>query len=183
MQKLPIGIQTFSEIVTKDYLYIDKTKEVYELIESGTKFYFLSRPRRFGKSLFIDTLHSLFEAKKELFEGLYIYDKWDFDVKYPVIKIWSGNLNSYKELEVILYQAGYLTIDEVYEEPFGGLSYKLKIPNNEVKISLNDFIIDHITQQSIEKLSFKKDIYLVGINFDEDDKNIVKFEWEKYDDI
>ena len=52
-----------------------------------------------------------------------------------------------------------------------------------MKISLNDFIIDHITQQSIEKLSFKKDIYLVGINFDEDDKNIVKFEWEKYDDI
>ena len=91
MQKLPIGIQTFSEIITKDYLYIDKTKEAYELIESGTKFYFLSRPRRFGKSLFIDTLQELFEGNKKLFEGLYIYDKWDFKTQYPVIKIsWAG---------------------------------------------------------------------------------------------
>ena len=68
LQKLPIGIQTFSRIRDEDYIYIDKTKEAYELIESGTVFYFLSRPRRFGKSLFLDTLHNIFEGKKELFE-------------------------------------------------------------------------------------------------------------------
>jgi len=99
MKKLPIGIQTFSEIITKEYLYIDKTKEVYELVESGTKFYFLSRPRRFGKSLFLTTLQSAFEAKKEFFEGLYIYDKWDWNIKYPVIKIsFAGDLRSSESL-------------------------------------------------------------------------------------
>ena len=100
MKKLPIGIQTFSEIRTKDYLYIDKTKEAFELIESGTKFYFLSRPRRFGKSLFLTTLKSIFEGKKELFEDLYIYDKWDWSVKYPVIKIsFSGDLRTPSDLK------------------------------------------------------------------------------------
>ena len=100
MKKLPIGIQTFSEIITKDYLYIDKTKEAYELIESGTKFYFLSRPRRFGKSLFLSTLQSIFEGKRELFEDLYIYDKWDWDTSYPVIKIdFFGDLRSPEALK------------------------------------------------------------------------------------
>lgn len=100
MKKLPIGIQTFSELRTKDYLYIDKTKEAYELIESGAKYYFLSRPRRFGKSLFLSTLHSIFEGKKELFEELYIYDKYDWNEKYPVIKIdFFGDLRSPKALK------------------------------------------------------------------------------------
>jgi len=95
MKKLPIGIQTFTEIVTKDYLYIDKTKEAYELIESGTKFYFLSRPRRFGKSLFLSTLKEIFESNKKLFEELYIYDKYDWSTKYPVIKLdFFGDLRS-----------------------------------------------------------------------------------------
>jgi len=66
MQKLPIGIQTFSEIRKGDYIYIDKTKIALNLIEQG-KYYFLSRPRRFGKSLFLSTLKAIFEAKKELF--------------------------------------------------------------------------------------------------------------------
>ena len=100
MQKLPIGIQTFQRIIEEDYLYIDKTKEAYELINSGSIFYFLSRPRRFGKSLFLTTLKSIFEGKKELFKGLYIYDKWDFDVKYPVIKIdFFGDLRSAEGLK------------------------------------------------------------------------------------
>ncbi|MEO1954035.1 MAG: AAA family ATPase, partial [Campylobacterales bacterium] len=102
MKKLPLGIQTFERIINDDYLYIDKTKEIYSLIGDGNVFYFLSRPRRFGKSLFIDTLHSLFEAKKELFEGLYIYDKWDWDTSYPVIKIsWGGSdYQTFKNLQI-----------------------------------------------------------------------------------
>ena len=87
LKKLPIGIQTFSEIINKDYLYIDKTNIAYDLITKESKYIFLSRPRRFGKSLFLDTLHNIFEGNKELFEGLGIYDKWDWEVKYPVIKI------------------------------------------------------------------------------------------------
>ena len=88
MKNLPIGIQTFAKIRDKkeNYIYIDKTDLALNLIKGGG-YYFLSRPRRFGKSLFLDTLKDIFEGKKELFEGLYIYDKWDWDTTYPVIKI------------------------------------------------------------------------------------------------
>ncbi len=73
-------------------MYIDKTKYVHDLINSGKDTpYFLSRPRRFGKSLFCDTIKCLFEGKKELFEGLFIHDKWDWEVKYPVISIVFGD--------------------------------------------------------------------------------------------
>jgi len=89
MKKLPLGIQNFPEIRQSNYAYIDKTSMAFKLADSG-KYYFLSRPRRFGKSLFLDTLKCLFEGKKELFEGLYIYDKWDWNIKYPVIKISFG---------------------------------------------------------------------------------------------
>ena len=68
----PIGIQTFSEIRTKRYLYIDKTAYVYHMTHSASKYMFLTRPRRFGKSLLVSTLHSYFEGKKELFENLAI---------------------------------------------------------------------------------------------------------------
>jgi len=99
LKKLPIGIQTFSKIREDNYIYIDKTKEALELIESYT-YTFLSRPRRFGKSLFLDTLKNIFEGKKELFRGLYVYDKWDWDTTYPVIKIsWDGNLQTSDNLE------------------------------------------------------------------------------------
>ncbi|MFH1897422.1 MAG: ATP-binding protein [Candidatus Desantisbacteria bacterium] len=86
MKKLPIGIQTFSEIILENYCYADKTKTIYELVNQG-KYFFLSRPRRFGKSLLIDTIKELFEGREELFKCLWIEDKWDFSHKYPVIKI------------------------------------------------------------------------------------------------
>jgi hypothetical protein len=94
MQKLPIGIQTFSEIREQNYFYIDKTELALNLIENN-KYSFLSRPRRFGKSLFLDTLHNIFEGKKEYFKGLAIEDKWDFEDVYPVIKIdWAGDFKT-----------------------------------------------------------------------------------------
>ncbi len=96
LKKLPIGISTFSEIIEKDYIYIDKTKEALDII-SNHKYAFLSRPRRFGKSLFLDTLYEIFQGNKKLFSGLYIEDKWDFEDRYPVIRIsWSGDLRSVK---------------------------------------------------------------------------------------
>ncbi len=85
MKKLPIGLQTFSHIRNDNYIYVDKTKEAYSLI-NNYRYVFLSRPRRFGKSLFLDTLKEIFQGNKELFKGLYIYDKYDFE-KHPVIKI------------------------------------------------------------------------------------------------
>ncbi len=101
MKNLPIGIQTFSDIVDKNnnYYYVDKTKFAYDLITKYKyKNVFLSRPRRFGKSLFVDTLKELFEGEKELFEGLYVYDKWDWDDKYPVIQISMASSKSSREL-------------------------------------------------------------------------------------
>ncbi len=90
MKKLPIGIQAFSKIREDNYAYVDKTEDIYNLIDRGT-YYFLSRPRRFGKSLLIDTISELFQGSKEFFKGLFIYDKWDWSVKYPVIKISFGS--------------------------------------------------------------------------------------------
>ncbi|WP_459997166.1 AAA family ATPase, partial [Marinitoga arctica] len=77
MKKLPIGVQDYKEIIIEDYIYVDKTKYIYELINSG-KFYFLSRPIRFGKSLTVSTFYYLFKGEKELFKDTYIYDKWEF---------------------------------------------------------------------------------------------------------
>jgi hypothetical protein len=99
MKKLPIGIQTFSEIIKENYVYVDKTEIAYNLINEF-KYVFLSRPRRFGKSLFLDTLKELFKGNKELFKGLYIYDKWNWEEKYPVIKIsWDGKNRTINDLE------------------------------------------------------------------------------------
>lgn len=86
MQKLPIGKQSFESIIKSDYLYVDKTKQIYDLITGG-EIYFLSRPRRFGKSLLCSTIKAIFQGKKELFKNLWIYDsdyKWP---KHPIIHI------------------------------------------------------------------------------------------------
>ena len=99
MKKLPAGIQTFSKIIEGDYLYIDKTEIARNLIETY-QYVFLSHPRRFGKSLFLDTLKNIFEGKRELFRGLLIEEQWTWEVKYPVIKIsFSGGIHSKADLE------------------------------------------------------------------------------------
>ena len=76
----PIGIQNFEKIRKDGYLYIDKTALVYQLVTTG-QYYFLSRPRRFGKSLLLSTLEAYFQGKKELFEGLayMIFRNWSAD--------------------------------------------------------------------------------------------------------
>lgn len=80
----PVGIQTFSEIIGKNYLYIDKTEYVYRMTHSASKYMFLSRPRRFGKSLLVSTLHCYFEGRKELFKGLAIEKLETEWMSYPV---------------------------------------------------------------------------------------------------
>ncbi|PSJ44605.1 hypothetical protein C7I36_06810 [Zobellella taiwanensis] len=99
-RKLPIGIQTFGEIITGGYYYVDKTSYIHRLIEQG-KYYFLSRPRRFGKSLLLDTLHQLFETKEPLFRGLFIHDKWDWSRPRPVVRLsfGSGVMRNREELD------------------------------------------------------------------------------------
>ena len=89
-RKLPIGIQTFSDIREGGYYYVDKTPFI-EKLANQNKYYFLSRPRRFGKSLLLDTLGCLFEGREALFDGLYIHDKWDWQQRYPVVRLSFGN--------------------------------------------------------------------------------------------
>ena len=85
-RKLPIGIQTFREIREDGCYYVDKTDFVRRLVDSG-KHYFLSRPRRFGKSLLLDTIKELFEGSEALFRGLAIHDEWDWGRKHPVLRL------------------------------------------------------------------------------------------------
>lgn len=89
-KRLPIGIQTFREIRENNHYYVDKTALALQLIQSG-KHYFLSRPRRFGKSLFLDTLKEIFESNSSLFEDLAIHSHWDWSVHYPVIRFSFGS--------------------------------------------------------------------------------------------
>ncbi|MCF6335029.1 MAG: ATP-binding protein [Spirochaetales bacterium] len=151
MKKLPTGIQTFSKIREDNYAYVDKTEDIYSLIQNGT-YYFLSRPRRFGKSLLIDTIAELFKGSKEYFKGLYIYDKWDWDVKYPVIKInfgggdYSTSQNLENEIIDILYDISY--------------DFGIKIDN-------------HLTLKRLIKEVYKKYGQKVAILIDEYDKPII----------
>ncbi|MBE0490388.1 MAG: ATP-binding protein [Halomonas sp.] len=99
-KRLPIGIQTFSEIIDGGYYYVDKTPVIERLVQQN-KYYFLSRPRRFGKSLLLDTLRCLFEGRKTLFEGLYLHDRWDWQQTHPVIRLsfGSGVMRTREELD------------------------------------------------------------------------------------
>ncbi|WP_069470217.1 ATP-binding protein [Candidatus Marithrix sp. Canyon 246] len=159
MKKLPIGIQTFSEIITEDYLYVDKTKEITELLQGG-KYLFLSRPRRFGKSLLISTLAEIFSGNQQLFQGLYIYDQIDWQ-SYPVIII---------DFNKISY-----TNDEVFKTSL--LSFLDKAAA-KYDIKLSDIFIKDKFGELIEKISEKTQKKVV-ILIDEYDKPIV----EHIDDI
>ena len=98
-RRLPIGIQDFRTIREQDFYYVDKTPLVRKLVDEG-RFYFLSRPRRFGKSLLLDTLGSLFEGHEELFRGLDIHGHWDWSATHPVVRLsFDGKYNDPGDLE------------------------------------------------------------------------------------
>lgn len=96
VQKLPIGIQTFATIRQENYLYVDKTEAIYRLLTSGV-YFFLSRPRRFGKSLTLSTIKAIFAGERNLFKGLWIEDRWDWTKIHPVIHVSFSNIG-YKSL-------------------------------------------------------------------------------------
>ena len=86
MKKLPVGLQDFCKLRTYGYLYVDKTRFLYEMAKETTPI-FLSRPRRFGKSLTVSTMKYLFQGEKSLFQDTWIYDRWDWNTRYPVVHI------------------------------------------------------------------------------------------------
>jgi hypothetical protein len=175
MRRYPIGIQDFSEMRTGNYLYVDKTSFIERLFFHG-KYYFLSRPRRFGKSLFVSALDYLFQAKKELFEGLYLYDKWDWTKTNPVIKVSFSNID-HKGLglmEAIKTELGKnalkyeitlqsTTIAAMFRELIETLATKY----GQVVVLIDEYdkpIIDHLgknTQQAIENREVLKSFYSI----------------------
>ena len=86
LPKLPIGIQDFENLRLHDFVYIDKTAFVHSLV-TGSNAYFLSRPRRFGKSLLVSTLRYLFEGRRDLFQNTWIESRWNWDQEHPVIRL------------------------------------------------------------------------------------------------
>ena len=154
MEKLPIGIQTFSEIRKNDYLYVDKTELIHKLVQGG-KVNFLSRPRRFGKSMTISTVKSLFEGEKQYFKGLWIEDKWDWTKQNPVIHF-SFNAMSYGELGLPK-----------------AITNELNSIAKKHDITLESESYDSLFRELIEKLSESKGRVVILI--DEYDKPIIDF--------
>ncbi len=161
MKNLPIGIQTFRDIIQNDYLYVDKTEKIFDLVKNPKGVYFLSRPRRFGKSLLISTLNEIFEGEKELFKGLWIY-KSDYSwKKHPVVRIdfskkKAENRDDLKgfilhQLKSIANKYGVSLERDQYDEAFDELLTKLS-GINKVVILIDEYdkpIIDNIENKEL----------------------------------
>ena len=108
MKKLPIGIQTFQNLIEEGYYYVDKTPFVQSLADLG-KYYFLSRPRRFGKSLFLSTIKAAYQGKKDLFQGFHLHDHWNWDKVHPVVHVsfGSGVIRDIEELQTTFAEILY----------------------------------------------------------------------------
>ena len=122
--KYPIGIQDFEDLRRNGYAYVDKTQFVYKLADEG-KYYFLSRPRRFGKSLFLSTLEAYFQGKKELFEGLAIYDLETEWKQYPIFHIDLNTANFREEGSLYTVLNDYLS---AWEDKYGTRESEVTLP-------------------------------------------------------
>jgi hypothetical protein len=149
--KYPIGIQTFSDLRNDGYVYIDKTQYIYQLLQG--KYYFLSRPRRFGKSLLLSTLSSIFSGRKDLFQGLWIEEKITWE-KYPIIHL-SFGMADFKELGLRK-----------------SIESKLIQVAREYQIVLTEEGIGNRFKELIEKLSIEKKVVIL---IDEYDKPIIEY--------
>jgi len=162
MKKLPLGIQNFKKIIEGDYLYADKTRHIYNLLNDAS-YYFLSRPRRFGKSLLLDTIDAVFSGEKELFKGLWIYNSDYAFKKHPVIRLdMSGIANdtpaALKEsvlscLEIRYSTEGFDFNVKIASDALKHLIYLLyKKYNERVVVLIDEYdkpILDHIEDPDI----------------------------------
>jgi Predicted AAA-ATPase len=152
---LPIGEQYFSKIRNGNALYIDKTQYIYNLCKVSTPYYFLSRPRRFGKSLTLDTIEELFNGNQPLFEGLWIADKWDWSQTHPVIR---------------------LSLDDIGHE--SGLTQALQIALHDIAetfdVELKKTTPSQLFKELIQKVA-KKTGKSVVILIDEYDRPIIDY--------
>lgn len=153
IKKIGLGIQNFSEFKEKNLIYVDKTKNIYSMIDRG-KYYFLSRPRRFGKSLLVNTMEELFAGNKKLFQHYWIYDKWNWSETNTVIKI--------SFTEVSYRKHGLEEALEMYLEKLGRIhSVQFETPSYATRFL-----------ELIEKLGTKKRVVIL---IDEYDKPIIDY--------
>ncbi|MCB0061734.1 MAG: AAA family ATPase, partial [Caldilineaceae bacterium] len=152
-KKLPVGIQTFSEIINGGYLYIDKTASIYRMLQTG-KYFFLARPRRSGKSLTLSTIKSIFLGQSEQFEGLWIADQWDWSQVRPVIHI------SFSSVD---YQGSGLDM---------GIQLMLRRQAAEQSVELTGTTIKTMFDELIRKLADRGKVVLL---IDEYDKPIIDY--------
>ncbi len=171
MQKLSLGMQEFSEIIKEKSLYVDKTKTIYNLLIEG-KAYFLSRPRRFGKSLLVNTIKEIFLGNKELFKNTWIYDKIEWN-KRPVIKLdfsgmpyrESGLKESLtKKIRSIAQEYGITLTGSNYAEDFSELITSLSVQYTPPAILIDEYdkpISDYIDDipQATEHREILKTLY------------------------
>ncbi|NOQ35083.1 MAG: AAA family ATPase [Methylococcaceae bacterium] len=165
MKKFPIGIQTFSELIEENYYYIDKTPLIAQLVEKG-KYYFLSRPRRFGKSLLVSTLSAAFKGEETLFKGLYLEKNWDWSQQYPVIKIsfGFGEFNSVLMLE----KRFKAMLDET------AASYKVNLQQQDLANRFTELIqaLQHLKGQNVVVLVDEYDKPILD-NIDKPEKALI----------
>ena len=181
MKNLPLGIQTLSEIRDNNCIYVDKTALVHQLVTTG-KYYFLSRPRRFGKSLLISTLKSLFLGQKVLFEELWIEDKWDWSKTNPVIHLSfdATNYQGYglekaisKDLEACAKDYSIQLVETDFKSQFSELIHSLSTQYGKVVLLIDEYdkpIIDYLEDTKIEQAKANRlilrDFYSVLKNAD-----------------
>ncbi|MDL1963514.1 MAG: ATP-binding protein [Deltaproteobacteria bacterium] len=149
MKKYPIGIQSFEVIRSDDYYYVDKTEFVKKLFESG-KYYFFSRPRRFGKSLFLDTLHQAFAGRKEYFKGLFLENNWNWDEQLPVLHI-SFGAGIFKDTDSLNSRFNYL-LSGFAEE------YKVKLKGKNISDRFDE-LVRKISEKQNQKVVILIDEY------------------------
>lgn len=144
---LPIGIQDFREIRAKGYLYVDKTPDIFRLITEG-KYYFLSRPCRFGKSLTLSAIKEIFLGSKDLFKGLWVEDKWDWTRIHPIIHVSFSSIGyRTSSLEQALYNMlekeaaihGLRLTATGYDQQFKELLEKLCAIKGQVVILIDEY--------------------------------------------
>ncbi len=155
MKNITSSAYTFANLIENDFLYIDKTEYIWQLIQSGLGHYFLSRPRRFGKSLAISTLEAIFQGRKELFQGLAIYDKpYDWE-SYPVIHLdWGDRTNtSLDKLEVSARELLQRVAD----------SYNIQLDGDDAQTQFSNLIVSLAKQSDKGKVVILIDEYVKPI--------------------
>ncbi len=170
LPNLPIGLQYFADIRNGNCIYVDKTQYIYDLCSPPNRPYFLSRPRRFGKSLTLDTINELFVGNRALFEGLWIADKWDWSQTYPVIRLSLdaiGHEDGLKEALLTALQeiATDFELDLVAKNPGAGFKELIKKitkkTGKQVVILIDEYdkpIVDYIDPYNLDMANKQRDI-------------------------